>query len=144
MGLNHVWTSNRQFCRLVTASLMTFSIRKRTAACHLHSLYWEVVKLEPAWIVSGNGPDWIKDILASLAIRGVKTPLHHFDTDVGTKSMGDDLAGMVFSCFTTSSTVTLWVGVRSAHHQRWMCCTSNQPVGSCMIVSFMRRSLLLL
>jgi len=28
------------------------------------------------------------------------------DTDVGTKSMGDDFAGMVFSCFITSLTVT--------------------------------------
>jgi len=48
---------------------------------------------------------WLKDILASLAIRGAKTPLHRFNTDVGTKSMGDDSAGMVFRCFITSSTV---------------------------------------
>jgi len=59
----------------------------------------------PAWIVSGKRP-WLKDILASLVIRGAKTPLHRFNTDVGTKSMGDDLTGMVFSCFITSSTVT--------------------------------------
>jgi len=32
--------------------------------------------------------------VGGLAIRSAKTPLHRFNTDVGTKFMGDDLAGM--------------------------------------------------
>jgi len=55
--------------------------------------------------------------LASLAIRGAKTPVHRFKTDVGTNDdLGDDLAGMVFRFFITSSTVT---GVNSVSCGPW-------------------------
>ena len=43
---------------------------------------------------------------ARRVMRGMNTPLHRLSMEVGTKSMGDDLDGMLLSSFRTSSSVT--------------------------------------
>lgn len=86
--------------------------------------------------------DCLKDIyiLANLAIRGAKTPLQCFSSDVCTKSICNDLAGIELSCFTTFSTVTRensvsWGSKTSKMNRLWIKSTSRL-----MIVSFIRQN----